>query len=279
MSRLHSSIGAKYFPVRPEPLRMVAGLQPLGHDFGNGVADTRCFQLDGARPVYLTAKQQVPLARHWCDESQPQLQAKALDWLGRTMDHEGLAVRHPSSTASWSEQWWTYASQVQEDLVLFQRGEGLGRAAALWVCFPSGWRPERLRGASFAAIHAPVPDFSDPKLARAMTSAMLDRGPQVRFVWTISADAHLDHHPEQGCRVPFTPDTREAWLRVERQVSVPLRSGDAALFLIRTYLYPLAGLQEAERRTLAQALERMPADIQRYKGLVSAIPVVRQLLS
>jgi len=26
-------------------------------------------------------------------------------------------------------------------------------------------------------------------------------------------------------------------------------------------------------------LERMPADIQRYKGLVSAIPVVRQLLS
>jgi hypothetical protein len=136
-----------------------------------------------------------------------------------------------------------------------------------------------LRGASFAAIHAPVPDFSDPKLARAMTSAMLDRGPQVRFVWTITADTNLDHHPEQGCRVPFTAHTREVWLRVERQVSVPLRSGDAALFLIRTYLYPLAGLQEAERRTLAQALEGMPVEIQRYKSLVDAIPVAQRLMS
>jgi len=270
---------AKYFPVKPEPLRMVAGLQPLGHDFGNGVADTRCFQRDASCPAYLTAKARVPFTRHWCDAAQEVAQAEALDWLGRTMDHEGLAVRHPSSSAPLLEQWWAYAAQVQEDLVLFQRGDGLGHAAALCVCFPSGWRPERLRGASFQAIHAPVPDFADLKLARAMTAAMLDRGPQVRFVWTISADTHLDHHPDQGCRVPFTADTREVWLRVERQVSVPLRSRDAALFLIRTYHYPFSSLSTGERHTLAVALDAMPPVIRTYKGLDSAIPVALRLLS
>jgi hypothetical protein len=101
----------------------------------------------------------------------------------------------------------------------------------------------------------------------------------VRFVWTISADTHLDHHPDQGCRVPFTADTREAWLRVERQVSVPLRSRDAALFLIRTYHYPFSSLSTGERHTLAVALDAMPPVIRTYKGLDSAIPVALRLLS
>jgi hypothetical protein len=54
---------------------------------------------------------------------------------------------------------------------------------------------------------------------------------------------------------------------VERQVTVPFRALAASLFLIRTYVYPFESLTEIQRRTLAIALELMPGQIARYKGL------------
>jgi hypothetical protein len=137
------------------------------------------------------------------------------------------------------------------------------------VSFPSGWRPENIRGASFAGIHGPVPDFAKlDAAARSMVGAMVERGPYVRFVWTITADDRLDHHPDGSPRGAWRRDG-PGWLRVERQVTVPFAAVGAALFLIRTYLYPFLSLSGAERTTLARALEAMPEAIAAYKGIAA----------
>src|SRR5690606_26993933 len=109
------------------------------------------------------------------------------------------------------------ARELQEDFAILRRAppaaseldaggeaarEAKGdRAIGVSVCLPSGWRPESTYGASFAAIHAPVPDFADDQRAAAsMVDSMIERGPYLRFVWTVAADDELDHHPEHGRR-------------------------------------------------------------------------------
>src|SRR5690606_24990275 len=144
------------------------------------------------------------------------------------------------------------ARVVQEDFVVVRRRPGGGdEAIAVFVCFPSGWRPESIAGKGFKEIHEPVPDFAERDAAvESMVTTMIERGPYVRFVWTISADDHLDHHPEDGRRSRWSAGGA-GWLRVERQVTVPFAQHAAALFLIRTYLYPFASLTAEQRQTLA----------------------------
>lgn len=271
---------ARYFPVLADQPRLVAGLHMLGDDFGNGVRDGQCFQRDDECQRYLTAKAAVPAERHWIDEDPvfaPAHEA-ALDWIGRTLAFEGHPVVLPDPRLPRAARWRAFAMQVQEDLALLHRGDGGGRMIALDVCFPSGWRPETLRGASFSGLHAPVPGFADERISRALVAAMVDRGPHVRFVWTVTADDALDHHPGSGLRVPFGPDTSRAWLRVERQTTIPLRDVDCGLFLIRTYLRPFESLSPDQRTTLAAALRSMPREILVYKELDAGLPHMLRLL-
>jgi hypothetical protein len=93
----------------------------------------------------------------------------------------------------------------------------------------------------------------------------------VRFVWTLSADDVLDHHPDEGVRTAWTSESRSGWLRVERQVTVPFSDVNAALFLIRTYLYPFESLACEEQRDLRSALRAMPDAVRRYKGLAQGL--------
>src|SRR5258706_633167 len=48
-----------YFPIKPEPLRMQAGLVRFGTDFGNGQADRLFFPRDESSPHYLDEKARV----------------------------------------------------------------------------------------------------------------------------------------------------------------------------------------------------------------------------
>ncbi|HEY1101003.1 MAG TPA: heme-dependent oxidative N-demethylase subunit alpha family protein, partial [Myxococcota bacterium] len=134
-----------------------------------------------------------------------------------------------------------------------------------------GWRPELLRRASFAAIHEPVPGFvKDVRAARSMVKSMVERGPYVRFVWTISADDHLDHHPLHGRRRSLLEASASScWLRIERQTTVPFTDVGGSLFLIRTLLRPLSALTTTERDVVAEALRVMPDEIAAYKGLAA----------
>lgn len=277
---------ARYFPVSPQPLRMQAGLRRFGIDIGNGAADTRFFQIDRERPRYLANKARLRRLgaaaglRHALldtDAAHAQAHRAVLTWIEQTRRSEGVPAIAAETNSS--DPYDALFVDLQEDAaVLYRDPSGVDRAILVSVFAPSGWRPERIVGASFAQIHAPVPDFADERrAASSMVSAMVERGPYVRFVWTISADDHLDHHPEHGARHPFDA-AGTGWLRVERQVTVPFPEQQASLFLIRTYLYPFEQLDPQQRETLALALERMPASIRRYKGIDEAVPQVTSRL-
>jgi dimethylamine monooxygenase subunit A len=239
---------------------------PFGRDFGNGVRDRHYFQVDDQLDRYRHAKRQIAARRRHpleADRGTRECHRAVLDWMGSVLRRE-----HPELGDVPARSYADIADTVQEDfVVLRRRGDGRSEAIAVFVSFPSGWRPETIGGADFKDIHGPVPGFADVDAAvDSMVAAMVERGPYVRFVWTATADDHLDHHPDEGRPVAWR-DASAGWLRVERQVTVPFSAAGASLFLIRTYLYPFASLAEDQRRTLAAALELMPPEIARYKGL------------
>lgn len=258
---------------------MQPGLFRFGTDFGNGEADRRFFPRDASLPHYLAEKARV-LAAHPArdaysiqserDEARVLAAQRWLEGTLRAEAHLELAGLPRKSLGA----------QLMEDFAVLGR-DASGQDRTLWLhaCFPSGWRPEHVLGHGFAQIHARIPAFEAvAKKAQSLVDAMLTRGPYVRFVWTISADDLLDHHPDQGQRAPWSDATARGFLRVERQTTVPLPGADACVFLIRTFLYGFDELEPAQRKVLAQALEQMPAEIRHYKALTTAIPLALRLL-
>jgi dimethylamine monooxygenase subunit A len=200
----------------------------------------------------------------------------------RTWGQEHPEHPLPAERNDLAEAFEELAGFIQEDFALLDAGEeGRGRTLLVDVRFPSGWRPERLVEADFSTIHGPVPGFpAGDREAKAMVRAMTERGPYVRFVWTVSPLPDLDQHPGR-----LTPEVRrtawatasELWLRVERQVTVPLPRTRAGLFLIRVHLTPVSTLGADERTRLRHALTVMPEDVRAYKGLPSPADFERVL--
>jgi hypothetical protein len=268
-----------YFPVKAEPLRMQPGLFAFGTDFGNGADDQRFFPRDDSSARYLVEKARV-LAAHptrnahavVTAEEQRSLDAGAA-WLAQQLGAEGLdsAARAPLSELG---------RELVEDFAILHVDAAGDRVVWLHACFPSGWRPEHVLGKSFAQIHAGIPGI-EPVLAKSqsLVRAMSERGPYVRFVWTITADDELDHHPQEGRRSAWSEQSQRGFLRVERQTTVPLPHAAASVFLIRTYLYAFGELTLEQRATLHSALQRMPPEILRYKRLEAALPRALALLT
>ncbi len=269
---------AVYFPVEATPLRMAPRLRPFGTDFGNGPSDALFFQRDREFDTYRAAKCSLgagtansPLRVRTENNAEQEAHAAALSWAEATLVAEQPGALAPlSPRRSVDARWEELALAVQEDLVLVQRDANRrDRVIGSHVCFPSAWRPEAIVGHDFQAIHSPVPGFAERKeTAQSMVDAMIERGPYVRFVWTVTADGHLDHHPDHGHLAPWTPPPNaKGWLRVERQVTVPFPKASSALFLIRTYRTPFGELERGPRRTLALAVERLPDEVAKYKGV------------
>ena len=263
---------ARYFPVRAEEFRMAPGLFRFGTDFGNGPADGRYFQQDRALADYVAEKRRILEARPdrlglLEEPSTVALRRRASTWMREELarDGNGALAGAPRGTR---EDFLELSLEIQEDFALLERGAtGTDRLVALSVCFPSGWEPERLLGSSFREVHRPIPEFHDvARSASKLVDAMVERGPYVRFVWTLVADDRLDHHPRDAPRDAWS-DASRGFLRVERQLTVPFREDHGSLFLIRTYVTPLEVLDPAERAILRAAVERMPESIRRYKGL------------
>jgi len=179
--------------------------------------------------------------------------------------------------------------ELQEDLVVMLLPAGFtaerARAAYLHVCFPSGWDPERMLGKSFVSLHAHVPREQGFERAdySGHAASLFERAAE-RFVWSVTPDAQLDRHP-RAYRPVLWNETEQAFLRVERQLSIPLgsvgsRETEAAvsLFLIRTYVYPLARLDAAQRATLRDALAGMSEVMRRYKGMLGHEARILELL-
>ncbi len=258
---------------------MQPGLFRLGTDFGNGPADSLAFPPDAQLEHYVSEKARV-LGAHperagsvVTTEAETRAVAQVEDTLRGWLTREG----HPAAGA---ESLDAIARSLAEDVVIVHAASREDRAVWLQVCFPSGWRPELIVGQSFSAIHARIPAFGAvARAAPSLVDAMVTRGPYVRFVWTISADDALDHHPDHGQREPWRAGLARAFLRVERQTMLPVPEARAALFAIRTYHYEFAQLSRAERQILTLALSEMPAEIRRYKGLESAIEPALELLA
>lgn len=257
---------------------MTAGLHRLGYDFGNGDVDSLYFQRDELAPSYRRVKEGV-LRSHperLCALSDPHaraLQRVARSWMEERLKSEHGADAFPSlSEAPPSDDlesdFLELSLCIQEDFALLQRdSEGSDRLVLLSVCMPSGWAPEGLLGRDFERIHAPVPRFEElSKRRRQLVQAMTVRGPYVRFVWSITADPRLDHHPVHAPRDPWR-EAGTGYLRVERQVTVPFPDVAGSLFLIRTYVYPVGDLPIEKRRILHDATLQMPPEVRRYKGL------------
>ncbi len=289
---------ARYWVVKPEPLKMSPGLFRLGQDFGNGPVDAQHFQRDHLAAEYRAAKESV-LAAHperlqlLADPDAQTLQRRALAWMQSTLEAEHGADLPEASGRSWSVPpepetlegaslalaFRNLSLTIQEDFTLLSQAEdGTDRLVLASVCFPSGWRPEALIGRSFRFIHDPIPEFEavSEKSAQ-LIRAMVERGPYVRFVWTVTADPRLDHHPDHAPRDAWTPDS-PGLVRIERQVTIPFPEARGSLFLIRTYLRPFAHLTTSERADLKAALSQMPASILEYKGLSAGLPEILRRL-
>lgn len=268
----------RYFPFMHGMYDVKAGISALGRDFGHGALDRQVFQRDEQFTAYRAAK------------------LAAADKHEQHILRDGLATRIEQAIAHWMtkrlrledpargaglpaepQRLNELALQVQEDLaVLVLDEQGRNRLAYLNVAMPSGWAPEEKIGKPFSAVHAPVPHIEainakQDSIARLMVNAT--RG-AVRFAWTITPDAALNHHPlrEQNPATPAPsplPDHRpgEPLLRVERQVIWGFPEHQAALFTIRTYLYPLEALDPTTRAALASAVDGMSDASLRYKNM------------
>lgn len=271
---------AKYFPVSAKPLMMEAGFSPITTDFGNGSRDQLYFQRDQEWARYLDAKSSVPRERHWAvirSSEHVSLHLEALRWITATQERElnestllevsevidQLEQRgEATSEAELSQAYHSLSLRVQEDISLLAMRPRSSLVVGE-ISMPSHWAPERIKEASFWEIHHPVPGFPrDQRVSERLGKMITERGPLVRFVWTLTGDDQLDHHPSH----PRTELMDQLWLRVERQVSIPF-SGQGALFLIRTYLYPIQRLEPTERDLISEALRVMPEEVARYKGL------------
>lgn len=166
------------------------------------------------------------------------------------------------------------ALALQEDLVLIGPSErsdaGAGRVQWLQVAFPSGWDPGAMVGASFERLHAPVPDAEVlRRAAPALVQAMRTKGPFVRYVWGLSPSGARSRHPRHARPMPSDHPLDGAWLRVERQTTLPLPAVGAGLFAIGVHVTPLpVALAAPDRRAaFADAVASLTPVSRRYKGV------------
>ncbi|MEJ2344868.1 MAG: DUF3445 domain-containing protein [Gammaproteobacteria bacterium] len=190
------------------------------------------------------------------------------------------AVEGPDSrTPGYGDGLDALACQIQEDLAVGETAPESGeRLTYLHLCCPNYWAAEAKIGGSFLSVHRPVPHFDRiGRQAGALIETLSRRGPFVRFTWGITTDPRLNHHPQPPAGADpaqwngrrFDPQQPRLYLRVERQVNIPLSKAGAFAFTIRTYLREIEELGSDRIATLAGAIASMTADSLHYKGLAS----------
>ncbi|MDZ7661247.1 DUF3445 domain-containing protein [Thiohalophilus sp.] len=226
---------ARYFPPSSGHYAIKPGFYRLGHDFGNGAADHRLFQLDRQFSHYRRAKQSArsedldkylcftDAGRTWepmlnrfviaqlCAEYPEQFHLQQTgdrqqldchltgDSLVFAADGRYLDYRpgEQHTAPPYRSGLDALAMQIQEDLALVCLNGAENRLCAIHLCQPNHWDPREKIGGDFAGIHQPVPDMARIN-ARAgqLLQTCLQQGPFVRFAWGIATDARLNHHPE-----------------------------------------------------------------------------------
>jgi hypothetical protein len=149
-------------------------------------------------------------------------------------------------------------------VVLVRTGSGALAAELLDVAVPSGWDPRARAGSSLPELHAPV--GGNERLqgaARPIAEMILTKGPFEMFVWGLQADGRIARWPGPQ---DWADDPGDWWLRVERQVTVPLPHLDRALFWLRPCVQRVGDMPPRQRRRLADAVASMRPEHLAYKG-------------
>lgn len=304
--------GASYFPPASGVYDVKPGLSPLGTDFGNGPADGLLFQHDLAWSHYRAVKE---LARAERLGKYYQTRGFGPEVAGSVCRFilERLAAEHPGRFAlavgddgprlrclssgetlrfdaemsrvtgggdpAYADPFDALASQVQEDLAVMRRVQDRDWVCAIHLCCPYRWTAEDKIGLDFVTMHLPVPGMENVRRP-GMVNVMVRKGPLVRFVWELTTDTRLNHHPEpppgvafdQWRRRPFDPERPRLFLRIEREVIWSFPAQEAALFAVRVSFLDGAVIRRnpGQREALAAAIASMgPASLQ-YKGLAES---------
>jgi hypothetical protein len=277
---------AVYFPFLRGSYDVNPNLKLLGTDFGNGAADGHAFQIDSEYTRFVASK-----ARSLADAPERCVMESDLSDEVATAALRAMANRlvleHPhwfslvdaELRSSLFESTIRLDQDPKANLDLLMRNVQEDVAIVAWdgvrdwtayihVCSPSHWAPESKIGNSFVQVHAPVPGFEKINPASAgLVQGMIHKGPFVRFVWTLTDDTELNHHPVHAKSPLFTSD--EFWLRYERQVMIGLPEANAALFFIRVGFVSAADIRKdpATMDALRTTLHGMSPEIRAYKGL------------
>jgi len=168
------------------------------------------------------------------------------------------------------------ASQLQEDLAIWQLQGDQDWLAALHVCAPNFWAPAEKIGKTFAEVHQSVPGMAAQRgNYLPMLKGLIQKPAFYRFIWDLKTSPRLNHHPlapadilpEKWPLPPFSLAAPELYVRVERQLLYGLPACQSVLFAIRTYLYKVEDLDLAGLTGLKQALGTMRPELIAYKNL------------
>lgn len=276
----HNSSVARYTPWTKGRYEVAPGLRPLGTDFGNGEEDRQVFQFgDDAERLLenkracLAERPSKYVARHRLSEAaEDAVTAFIRDRLGigETLSLEELALRVPEDIA-------IVTTEGETDWLAFGH-----------LCAPSHWALEEKIGRSFAQVHEPIPGFErTAAVAPKMIDAMVNKGPWVRFVWSLESDDRPNHHPDappgwdqaEWWGRQFSLKQR-FWVRVERQCLIPLPTAQSALFTIRLSWWTMEEIlaRETLREPLVKALRGMNPEERAYKGIDEAFEALVKLL-
>lgn len=270
---------ARYSPWTKGRYEVAPGLRPLGTDFGNGEEDRLVFQY-GPDSERLIQNKQAAMAerpskytaRH---DLKPEVEAAAIQFIQSQ-------IPAPSTLED-------IALMVPEDLAIVTTNGTQDWLAFGHLCAPSHWALEEKIGRSFATAHQPVPGFHrTAAVAPKMIDAMVNKGPWVRFVWSLESDDRPNHHPDappgwdqaEWWGRQFKAKQR-FWVRVERQCLIPLPQVQSALFTIRLSWWPMEEIlpQPHLKQPLIQALQGMTEAERAYKGIETEFDHLIKLLN
>lgn len=170
----------------------------------------------------------------------------------------------------------------EPDFLLLSKREGRITLSCACVCFPSSWSVEEKIGRAIAEIHEVVPGLNNALGSR--IEIFLERmKPGVSWVrsnWGLSRSAERNQHPSRNLpRLDAGVGVFDVFFRVEEQSLVVLPQTGGILFGIRIKVFPLSGfVGKTAGDKLRVALETMPEEMARYKGLREARRRIVELL-
>ncbi|OGY55459.1 MAG: hypothetical protein A2912_01500 [Candidatus Buchananbacteria bacterium RIFCSPLOWO2_01_FULL_40_23b] len=274
-----------YTPFSTGIYSVTPGLTILAKaDFGNGPIDQKIFQIDNCYPsfienkIHLTKTQpQRHILSHNLNHS---LATTITQFIKQTLATEydltlPTQLTYPTNPFPNSPfELDTLTLYIQEDLAIIEQTSDSNIIRYLHISSPNYWAPEEKIGKTFAQIHAPVAGM-DLTLEQKIVNAITTKGPYVRFAWGITTDTQLNHHPLPPPDTPselwhgrtFNPSNPKAYLRIERQVTIPFPQHNAALFLIHPYFTDIATLSKEHKLSLLNAINSMTTKQKEYKGL------------